>query len=62
MADPEDSLIFDFKNRTATAKGRFTILAVLAFTFAFMAGVTYFGGIQVLNRIGGPETTASIER
>jgi len=61
MQENENSLILDFKNRTATAKGRFAILSVLAFVFAFVGGVTYFGGTQLMERFS-PQITASIAK
>ncbi|MBY5440664.1 hypothetical protein [Rhizobium leguminosarum] len=61
MPDLENSLIIEIWKLKATAKSRFAILAVLGFVFAFMAGVTYFGGTQLLDRYN-PETTASIEK
>ncbi|QWW69029.1 hypothetical protein [Rhizobium sp. WYJ-E13] len=61
MQEPENSLIIEIWKMKATAKGRFAIVAVLGFVFAFMAGVTYFGGTQLLDRYS-PVTTASIEK
>ncbi|MBY5649940.1 hypothetical protein HFO45_16975 [Rhizobium leguminosarum] len=62
MSDPENSLIIEVWKLKATAKGRFAIVAVLGCVFAFMAGLTYFGGTQLLDRYAGVEATASIEK
>lgn len=61
MSDSEDSLIIEIWKMKATAKGRFAIVVTLGFVFAFMAGATYLGGVSVIQRFGGSETTASIK-
>lgn len=58
--DPKDSLNFEYGRFKASAVGRFTVIAVLVCVFTFAAGVTYFGGNELLGRFIDRRTTASI--